>query len=151
MSLSVHGYQPPAVKLLLGKLLYRVWPSLTLAKKSDLSALTRNETIRDEFIADPLTHDRVSSRLVIDLLTSGEWAVENASKLDSPTLVIHGDADRITCSQASRDFGQRAGGRCDVKIFPGLYHEPHHEPEGDEVVAYTIGWLQKTLRAQLQA
>lgn len=139
------GYQPSAVKLLLGKLVYRVWPGLTLPKKGDLTALTRNQAALDEFLADPLTHDMVSSRLIMDLLTTGEWAYNHAEQLAAPTLLIHGDADRVTCANASRDFAERAGDCCDVKIFPGLYHEPHHEPEADEVVAYALQWLQKTV------
>ena len=139
------AYRPPAVKLALGRLMYRLWPSLTLPRNADPALLTRRQEICDAFIADPLNHDMVSSRLVVDLLDTGEWAVKHAAELTPPTLLIHGDADRVTCAQASCDFAECAGEDCEIKIFPGLYHEPHHEPEADEVVGFTIRWLQDKL------
>ncbi|MAR11859.1 MAG: lysophospholipase [Blastopirellula sp.] len=139
------AYRPPVAKLLLGRLMYRLWPSLTMAKDVDTNLLTRSQEVRDAFKADSLNHERISSRLAIDLLDTGKWAREHAAELTTPTLILHGDADQITCSQASCEFAEQAGDHCQIKIFPGLYHEPHHEPEAEEVLGYLITWLQTKL------
>lgn len=141
------GDRPPAVKLALGRLMYRLWPGLTLPRNANPALLTRNQEVCDAFRDDPLNHDMVSARLAVDLLKTGEWAMEHAAELTPPTLLLHGDADRVTSAQASCDFVERAGDHCEIKIFPGLYHEPHHEPEADEVVGFTIQWLQGKLPA----
>lgn len=56
---------------------------------------------------------------------------------------MHGDADSIVSAGASAEFALRAGNCCTLKIWPGLYHELHNEPEKDQVLSNLLGWLDK--------
>jgi len=46
---------------------------------------------------------------------------------------MHGSADKITSPEASRKFAKKAGEKVTLKIWDGLYHETHNEPEQGEV------------------
>ena len=67
--------------------------------------------------------------------------MEHADELPIPLLLMHGAADSITSAQASRDFAAKAGERCTLKIWEGLYHEIHNEPEKEKVFACLLEWV----------
>jgi alpha-beta hydrolase superfamily lysophospholipase len=56
---------------------------------------------------------------------------------------MHGGADRIISSKASREFTDKIIKNCTLKIWDGLYHEIHNEPEKEEVFKFLIDWLDK--------
>ncbi|MEA2069082.1 MAG: alpha/beta hydrolase [Verrucomicrobiota bacterium] len=45
-------------------------------------------------------------------------------------------SDGVTSAEASREFAERAGTACTLKIWEGLYHELHNEPEKQAVSSY---------------
>ncbi len=53
---------------------------------------------------------------------------------------MHGTADRLTSHQASQEFAAKAP-TCTLKLWEGLYHETHNEPEKGEVIGRIIEWL----------
>ena len=107
-------------------------------------ALSRDVKVVHAYQNDPLIHDRVSARLAIDMLSNGQWNLDHAAEFPLPLLLMHGDADRITSAQASREFAAQAKEHCTLKIWNGLYHEPHNEPEKDEVLAFMLNWIKQT-------
>ena len=54
---------------------------------------------------------------------------------------MHGTADRITSAASSELFAQRAGPRCHLRLWAGLYHELHFEAERSEILGWLIHWL----------
>jgi len=63
-----------------------------------------------------------------------------------PLLVMHGKADQLTYASGSEDFAKLAGEKnkdVTLKIWDGLYHEVHNEPEQAEVFKVMIEWLDK--------
>ncbi len=60
---------------------------------------------------DPLMHRKLSLRLGAGLLDSGAWALEHADQVQIPTLVLHGDQDRITDAGASQEFAAGLAGK----------------------------------------
>jgi alpha-beta hydrolase superfamily lysophospholipase len=55
---------------------------------------------------------------------------------------MHGTADRLTSHQASQEFAAKAP-NCTLKLWEGLYHETHNEPEKEEVIAFVVGWIDR--------
>ncbi len=137
------AFEPPAWKVTLGKIMYRLWPALSMSNELDRQGLSRDPKVVRAYNSDPLVHDRVTARLGIDLLQSGLWAMEHAAEFPLPLLLMHGAADRITSAQASREFAAKAGDRCNLKIWDGLYHEIHNEPEKEQVFAFLLEWLKR--------
>ncbi len=139
------AFAPPGWKLALARLMYRLWPSLTLQSELDVTAISQDQRVVDAYSNDPLVHDRLSVKLGVEMLAAGQWNLDHARDFRLPLLVMHGDADRLTSWQASTEFARKAGPNCTLKIWPGLYHEIHNEPTQDEVFAFLLDWLNRIL------
>lgn len=93
-----------------------------------------------------MVHDRISARMFISTFQAGQWALEHASEFSLPLLLMQGGADKITSVEASREFANQITENCTLKIWDGLYHEIHNEPEKEEVFKFLIDWLTKNVR-----
>lgn len=135
------AFDPPAIQIMAANFLNNIIPAFSLSSGLDQSALSRDASVVQQYVADPLVHDKISARLYSGMYGNGLWALENASKLQLPLLLMHGSADRLTSAQASREFAQKADKFTDIRIWDGYFHEIHNEPEKAEVIAAMIEWL----------
>jgi len=138
------GFEPPAWKLTLGKIMYRLWPTLSMSNELDRQDLSRDPEVVRAYNDDPLVHDRLSARLGMDMLEAGLWSLEHAAVFPLPLLLMHGSDDRLTSPQASREFASQATQYCNLKVWDGFYHEIHNEPEQGQVFDYVLEWLRVT-------
>ena len=76
---------------------------------------------------------------------SGLWALEHASELSLPLLLMHGSADRLTSANASREFARNGGKNITLHIWDGDFHEIHNELDQAEVFQMMIHWLDARL------
>lgn len=143
------AFEPPAWKVLLGKAVYRLWPTLQLTNELDPAGLSRDEKVVAAYLADPLVHGFITAKF-IEVLAGGLWSVNQANRLTLPLLLMHGDQDPITSLVASKSFGALAP-NCLLKVWPGLRHELHQEPEQDEVLGFVADWLDEMLSEQVAA
>ncbi|MFN9916193.1 MAG: serine aminopeptidase domain-containing protein, partial [Pirellulaceae bacterium] len=88
-----------------------------------------------------LIRHRISVALGLSMLEAGRWVLGHAEQLAIPTLLMHGTADRITSAASSELFARRAGPRCHLRLWAGLYHELHFETERAEILGWLIRWL----------
>ncbi len=140
------GTPQPALKLWLGRVVYHIWPGLTMPTGLVLEGLSRDPSVVEKYRADPLVHGVVSARFGLDFLDAGEWALEHAAEFPLPLLLIHGTADILTSPEASREFAAKAGARCTLRLWEDCCHETHNEPEKAEVLADMVGWLDERLK-----
>jgi len=134
-------HKPAAWKLAGARLCYNLWPSLPLRKGLHPRVRTSDVTAVQAYKRDPLSHARISVRLAMDLLASGEWALQHAGEFSLPLLLMHGSADRIASVNASNLFAKRVKRDCVFKLWDEFYHELHSEPQRKIVFLYQIGWL----------
>ncbi len=134
------------LKVVLSRSLSRLLPALTLPSGLDPAAISRDPAVVQAYCSDPLVHDRISFRLASELLRASRWVMEHAAEFPLPLLLIHGGADCLTLPEGSREFAARAGRNCTLKIWEGLYHEVHNEPEQGEVLAYILSWMEEKLK-----
>jgi len=139
------AFEPPAFKIALGEITNYIWPSFSQKSGLDTKALSRNLKVVHAYKNDPLVHDRISARMFISFYQAGHWALEHASELPIPLLLMHGGADRLISIEASREFAGKITKNCTLKIWNGLYHEIHNEPEKEEVFKFLIDWLDKKI------
>ena len=137
------GFDPPAWKLSLGRMMRNLWPTLAMSNEIDRDGLSRDPEVVLAYNTDPLVHDRVSARLGIDMIEEGLWLIENASKVKVRHLLMQGSDDRLCSPKASQEYAQNAGGICELKIWDGLYHEIHNEKEQHQVLQYALQWMEK--------
>ncbi|MCX6069893.1 MAG: alpha/beta hydrolase, partial [Chloroflexi bacterium] len=74
-------------------------------------------------------------------LDAGQWLIDHGTELALPLLIYCGSQDRIVSADACREFAAKVKGDCTIKIWEGLYHETHNEPQKAEVLAFMIQWL----------
>lgn len=140
------AFKPPAIKVMLGKVLYRLAPDMVMPNGLNQDAISRDPEVVKAYAADPLVHDKMSARLGLDILQQGEWALAHAAEFPPiPLLLVHGAADSITSVPATREFADKATGDVTFKEWPECYHETHNEPEKAAVLAYMISWLDQHL------
>ncbi len=145
-SLLKPAFQPPLIKVILGKMIYNIMPDFSMNNGLDVNMISRNPEVVKAYINDPLVHDRITARFAIDFLNAGLWALENAGKFPLPLLIMHGGMDRITSADASTEFAKNAGRNCTLKIWDGCYHEVHNEPEQMEFFNYIAAWMSRIKR-----
>lgn len=141
------GTPPAAWKPWLGNLLYDLWPSFAMSNGLERPALSRDSAVVRAYNEDPLVHDRVSARLGIGMLRAGEWCLQHASEFPLPLLLLQAAADRIVSPRASEEFAAAAHEHCTLRLWEGLYHELHNEPEQAQVLACMVQWLDEHTRA----
>lgn len=139
------AFPPPAWKIALGKIVYKLYPSLTMSNELDPNGISKDKKVVFEYLNDPLVHDRISSVLGIDLIKSGELVLRKADQVKIPLLLMHGQDDPLTSAQASAEFAQKAKDKCSLNLWPHCLHELHHEPEKEEIFNTLLGWLCKHL------
>ena len=140
------AFEPPAIQIFLGKMMDKIKPDYTQESGLDTAALTRDPDVVRAYEEDNLVHGKVSARLMVEMLGSGLWALEHANEFSQPLLLMHGGADRITSTEASKDFAAKAPvDNVTLKIWDGFYHELHNEPEKDEVFKTIINWMDNCL------
>lgn len=129
----------PAMMVVL-RVLSRLMPNHRLSSPVDPANLSRDPDAQQAFEQDPLIQKRISLRLGRELIDSGQWAIENSSQLQIPTLITHGDADEVTCHQASLEFAERSEGRADIKIWPEGVHDLHHDIVREQYLQMLLDW-----------
>jgi alpha-beta hydrolase superfamily lysophospholipase len=137
----------PAVKLTLGRIMDRLWPSFTMANGLDLKGLSRDPAVLQRALSDPLYHSRISARLGWGLIRVWEWFAVQQGEFPAPLLIMQGTADFVINPTATRDFASRMKGDVTLKLWDGLYHELHNEPERQAVLSFALDWMDSRGRA----
>ena len=133
-------------KVLLVRVLGALLPSVSLASGLDADMLSHDSKVVELYKHDPLVHDRVSFGMGKNLLEMSHWIFEHAGELNTPLLLMHGTEDKNAYCRGSQEFAEKAGDKVTLKLWDGLYHEIHNEPEQQQVFAYMIDWLGKHIQ-----
>lgn len=141
------AFKPPGWKLFIGRTLGKLWPTLTLGTGLNPQNLTSDPEEVKRYLNDPLILRHVSAALGISMLEAGEDTLLRASQLTTPTLIIHGTSDRITSAEASREFAERAGSICSIKLWPDMLHDLHFELAKDQVLSHVVEWIHSKIRS----
>ena len=138
--------QEQKVKVMLAKVLGTLAPTLLMPSGLEVTALSRDPNIVTAYVNDPLVHDRASMGFGKTALATIDVVFEQASRFPVPLLIMYGSADKITYPSGGEDFARRVPGDVTLKIWGGLYHEIHNEPEQAEVFQFMIKWLDDHLK-----
>jgi alpha-beta hydrolase superfamily lysophospholipase len=137
--------QEQKMKVLLSKIGGLLLPNHQLKSGLDPTTLSHDETVVKAYIDDPLVHDDISFGLARSMLKGISRAFAHASEITIPLLVMHGSEDRLVFPSGSQDFCRLVRGDCTLKIWEGMYHEIHNEPEKDQVFKTMIDWMNQRI------
>ncbi|MEQ1745610.1 MAG: lysophospholipase [Saprospiraceae bacterium] len=135
------AFSAPLLKVLAGRLLSRLTPSLRLPNGLAVHFLSRDPAVVEAYQNDPFVHNRLSVAAGIQLLDGAIWLDQYAGDTPLPLLLQHGSADRITSAAATGELAERITGKVTFREWPGLYHEIHNEPEQEQVFQVTLDWM----------
>ncbi len=138
--------QVPKAKAALAKLLSRITPTLTIPYSVDLDGLSRNPSVKEKYINDPLVLRVVTVRFAVALMIAGNWLLDHADELTLPTLVTQGSSDRVVDASATREFSAKAPkSLLTYKEWDGGYHELHNDIIKEEVLNFIFTWIEARL------
>ncbi len=137
------SFAPPKIRVFLAQCMNGIYPAYTEKNTLDTKAISRSKEEVNAYETDPLIHNKISAGMFFSILNKGNELYKTIEKLNCPTLLMHGDADRLTSCQATTDIAQLNTSFITLRIWNGAYHELHHEPERNEVFAFELAWLQK--------
>lgn len=138
------AFQPPAIKLAVGKLLQKIAPSLTMGNELDANDISRDKTEVEKYINDPLVHDKISSNFSLTFIETGQWAIENANKLKTLMLLLHGTGDKIIDYKGTQEFANNSD-KATLKLYEGGYHELQNDLCKEEMLQDVVNWLNSQL------
>lgn len=128
-------------KVFVAKVLGSIGPKITLSTGLVPATLSRDPEVVSRYINDPLVHHQTSLGWGKATLESIAWSDMHANEWTLPVLIMHGELDKLGYAEGSREFADKIKGDCTLKIWPGLFHEIHNEPEKDQVFEYLRQWL----------
>jgi len=128
-------------KVMLAKLIGSIMPKFTMKSGLVPSTLSKDPEIVTRYVNDPLIHDAVTASWGKSSITVIDWINQHASEWTLPVLVMHGEIEQLGFADGSREFASKIKGDCTLKIWQGLVHEIHNEPENKQVFDFLCQWL----------
>jgi alpha-beta hydrolase superfamily lysophospholipase len=118
-------------------------PTLSIPNNFDGELLSHDPAVGEAYFADPLVSTKSTCRLGAKLFEEMDRLNRDLGRLDLPTLVIHGGDDRLVPTASSEPL---AGlDRVERKVYDGLRHETLNGPEGPQVAADIVAWVDRQL------
>jgi acylglycerol lipase len=132
----------PGWKRRLADILGGTMPRFAVANTFPKGGLSSDPAVETAYLADPLAVHRTTTRLGVSLFREQE-RVKRALAVGAPlpvtTYVLHGADDPIVPEWASRSLEGREN--VTRRVYEGLHHETHNEPNGALVIEDTIAWI----------
>jgi acylglycerol lipase len=123
-------------------------PNFTATGKLNGANLCRDPEVVTAYQTSPLNYAVGSLQGLKDMLQGGERLEQECSKtFFIPFLLAHGSLDETTDPASSKRFFDNVPTTTDktLRIWEGLVHELHNEPEKEQVLATYVEWLNKHL------
>jgi len=139
------AFEPPRFKVALAKMMHNFFPAYTEKANIDTTAISRDIEEVKKYTSDPLVHDMISARMYLQAFEAGNYIMERYDLFTIPVLLMHGDQDKLTSHQASIDLSQMKKSQFTMRIWNGLFHEIHNEPEQKEVIQFMLDWLDRQI------
>ena len=133
----------PGWQRVMARVLTRLAPTLPVKNAFDGSVLSRDPSVGERYLADALNYHSTTARLGAEALAEQVRVRAALGRLKVPTFVYHGEDDRLVPTASSEGLAEVPG--TTRRTWPGLRHESHNEPEGEDVIAAAVTWLRSVL------
>ena len=133
----------PDWKHALAPLLARILPRLRIANGVPPEMLSRDPARQEAARTDPHMINSSTTAFGARFFEEQARVRAAASRLSIPTLVIHGLDDPIVPPRSSEALAALPG--VTRRAYAGIRHELHNEPEGPQILADVIAWIDERL------
>ncbi len=147
--LGMHPNAAPSAPLhVVANIISTFSPKLMFSKVAEPRFLSRNPSVAEAYVNDPLVSNTVSARWFTEVLRAQADTLARAPDLTVPALVMQSGDDRLADPEATRAWVAAApADLVDYVEWDGLFHEMFNEPEKQQVFEKMDGWLEERLPA----
>jgi alpha-beta hydrolase superfamily lysophospholipase len=138
------SFEPSKAKIMLASVMRHILPGLAQPSGLIVSHISHDGKVIEEYINDPLVHDKISVGLFHSTMNAAAFSLSHASDLKIKTLLMHGSADMICSPEGSREFASKTN-FAELIIWDDGFHELHNEPFRDEVFTSILNWINKQI------
>src|SRR5205085_10950320 len=111
----------PSWKRALARIIDRVAPTFALKNDFDAATLSRDRTVGERYVIDPLNEHRTTTHLAVLAFDEQARVRAAAASLSIPTLVYHGQSDELVPPSASEPLA--ALPTVTRRVYPRLRHD----------------------------
>ncbi len=138
----------PAAKKAAGRVMSRVWPTLSLPSGLVGKDMTHDPERAARYDADPRMNKGATARWFTEATKAQAEALELAPRLILPVTIFHGGDDRVASADASRALFDRLGGtKKRYDLLPGQHHELFNELDRVRWIALVVDAIRAMLPA----
>lgn len=141
------AFRPNPITVAAGRLMQYIYPGFQQPSGLKAAHLSTLPQVGEQYVKDPLVHDRVSAAMGMAMLKAADYLDEYEGDFPCPLLMLHGTGDQIVSVTAARNFAERLHGDITYRAYEGLYHELHNEVNREEVLKTTLAWIQSRMPA----
>jgi acylglycerol lipase len=143
---ALRSAMPPWWKLALGQAARLTAPSAGFPHGLDETGVSRDPEVLRLRAADHLMHDRISPRLYFAFNEARQRVLRDARRLQVPTLLLQGMADRLVDPKGALEFNAAAPhGMVRLVTFAEAYHEVLNDRGREQAVRDLVAWLDAVL------
>jgi alpha-beta hydrolase superfamily lysophospholipase len=121
-----------------------IMPSLVQHSGLNVKHLSHDQNVVDNYVNDPLVHDRISVSLFHSSMSAADLVLDKAAEITIPVYLIHGSDDLILSPDGSRELASKSE-KVQLRIWDGGYHELHNEAFKDDVFREIMVWMDKQI------
>jgi acylglycerol lipase len=103
--------------------------SLPLGGLVDLSNLSHDPRVKEDYVKDPLNALKLESKLLLEMVKTSKSTFSRPLRSKCPSFVSVGSADRIIGEKDLIEYFTSVDKSFQLKVFDGAYHEIHNEIE----------------------
>ena len=151
-AIGVHSaLREQRAKVRAARLLGRVTPAMRVKAGIDPDTLSRDPAVVAAYRNDELVHEYASMGFgvdaldTVDAILAEQHLVAGQRPPPVPLRLIHGSEDALAYVSGAREVAERWGPACELRVYDGLFHELHHEPEQERVFDDVARWIGATL------
>lgn len=138
--------EAPKIKIIAGKLLSRVLPTVRMDNEVDANLISRDADEVAKYIADPLVHSKITPRWFTSMTRAKDAAHADSGRIGIPLAFVLSGQDKICHPEGTRRFVEALGeGGARLFEYPDAFHEAHNGPDRERVLADVSGFLREHL------
>jgi len=118
-------------------------PSLTFVTglhTSDFSPASDHSEKKEK---DKYVHNRISSRLFIEVEKETKWIITHFSEVGTPLLLMQGRDDLIMDGTITRELYDSLPGLVSYREWEYAGHQLHNSDRGGEIMDFIIDWIKE--------
>ncbi len=134
----------PAGKLLLGRMMARLYPGFALKSGIMSSMLCRDSEVCREYEEDSLITDTVTVGWFAAMEKARKYTLENVQTFHYPCLMLQAGADVVVDPNINKNFFDSIPVKDkEFELYKDFYHEILNDPEKDKVFGRICQWIEK--------